>query len=257
MRRALVVLLAVAVTASLAAPALGAGSPVRFRPNLQTLAPTDLSIEVLPNGHRKLRLTNEVSNVGAGPIELKPRKKDCDHDGKLEDDRTAFQRVYEDADGDGVFERGVDVTFRRHKVGCFEFDKQHRHWHFEDYASYELQELDGTIVGQHAKVGFCLLDTDQVAVGLPGEPVGPYYGSAVSVCGDLQVQGISVGWADIYQAVLPGQSIGITGVQDGTYCLVSTVDPENLLQETDEADNEARLQIQITGNTVATLPGPC
>ncbi|HEY7400152.1 MAG TPA: lysyl oxidase family protein [Actinomycetota bacterium] len=257
MRRFLIVVLAAALPATLGTAALGAGSSVRFRPNLQTLTPTDLSIEVLPNGHKKLRLTNEVSNVGAGPIELKPRKKDCDHDGKLQNDRTAFQRVYEDANANGVFDRGTDVTFHRHKVGCFEFDKAHGHWHFQDYARYELFELDGTLVRQHAKVGFCLLDTDQVAIGLPGEPASAYYGTDVSVCGDLDVQGVSVGWADIYQAPLPGQSIGIAGVPDGNYCLVSTVDPENLVHETDEGDNEARLQIQITGDAVTTVPGSC
>jgi hypothetical protein len=259
MRRLLPVLIGSALALVLGAPALGAGPVVRFRPNLQTLAPTDLQIVVTTNGKRQLRLTNVVSNMGSGPIELKPRKKDCDHDGKLTNDRTAIQRIFEDSNANGVFDRGVDTTFARRRVGCFHYDAVHGHWHFDDYASYELFDLSGKLIRKHSKVGFCLVDNIHVSDGsLPGDPgAGGYYGHVVSVCGDLQIQGVSVGWADSYAAGLKGQFIGIGGVADGNYCLVSTADPDDRIRETDETDNEARLQIQITGDTVETVPEPC
>jgi len=257
--RLLPILIASVLALALGAPALGAGPVVRFRPNLQTLTPTDLQIVVTPNGHRQLRLTNEVSNLGRGPIELKPRKQDCDNDGHLMNDRTAYQRIYEDSNANDVFDRGVDTTYVRRRVGCFTFDPAHGHWHFEDYASYQLFDLAGNLVKKHSKVGFCLVDNHHVSDGsLPGDPgAGGYYGHVVSVCGDLQVQGVSVGWADTYFWSLPGQFIGIGGVADGNYCLVSTTDPDNRIKETDENDNEARLQIAITGDTVETVSRPC
>lgn len=243
---------------ALATPAAGEGPIVKFRPNLRTLVPTpDPSIATSASGHRQLRLSNEVGNLGSGPIELKPKKKDCDQDGKLKNDRTAVQRIYQDSDGNGVFERGVDTTFTTRTVGCFTFDPLHRHWHFKDYASYQLFDLDGTLLKEHSKVGFCLVDSHQIATDLPGEPVAQYYGAVVPVCGDLQLQGISVGWADIYQSGLPGQFIQIDGVKDGDYCLVSTADPADLIKETDETDNAARLLIHIAGDAVTMPAGSC
>jgi hypothetical protein len=258
-RKLLAFLVTFGLALALGAPALGAGPVVRFRPNLQTVPPADLEIVVTPNGNRQLRLTNEVSNLGSGPIELKPRKRDCDHDGSPKNDRTAFQRIYEDSNSNDVFDRDVDTTWVLHKVGCFTFIPVHGHWHFDDYASYQLFDLTGELVKEHSKVGFCLVDSEHVSDGtLPGDP-GPdgYYGSVVSVCGNLQIQGVSVGWADSYLSGLPGQFIGIGGVADGNYCLVSTADPDNQIKETDETDNEARLQIAISGDTVQTLPDPC
>lgn len=108
-------------------------------------------------------------------------------------------------------------------------------------------------------MGFCLLDSDHVSDGsLPGDPgPGGYYFQIVSVCGDMEIQGISVGWADLYKSDLSGQFIGIGGVPDGDYCLVCTVDPNDRIKETDETDNEARLLIRITGDTVETGANPC
>jgi hypothetical protein len=255
-RRLLTILTAATLALAVAAPA-GGGPIVKFRPNLITVAPTELSITTSATGHRQLRLTNEVGNLGSGPIELKPKKKDCDQDGHRQNDRTAIQRIYQDSDGDSIFERGVDTTFTTRVVGCFTFDPLHRHWHFEDYASYQLLDLAGHVLKQHSKVGFCLLDSAQIATGLPGEPDAQYYGGVVPVCGDLQLQGISLGWADTYQSGLPGQFIQIDDVKDGDYCLVSTVDPADLIKETDETDNAARLLINLAGDVVSTPAGSC
>jgi hypothetical protein len=258
-RRLPPILIASLLALVLGAPALGAGPIVRFRPNLQTLTPTDLKIVTTPNGSRQLRLANEVSNLGSGPIELKPRKQDCDHDGKLKNDRTAYQRIYEDSNGNGEFDRDVDTTSVRRKVGCFRFHEAHGHWHFEDYTNYRLFDLDGNLLKEHDKVGFCLLDSEHVSDGsLPGDPgPGGYYLQIVSVCGDMEIQGISVGWADLYTSGLSGQFIGIGGVPNGDYCLVSTVDPSDRIKETDETDNEARLLVIIEGDAVTTPSGTC
>ena len=86
------------------------------------------------------------------------------------------------------------------------------------------------------KVSFCLLDTLQPYLELPGSPATGQY---LPDCTELDPQGISVGWADIYSSFLPGQSLDLTGLRRGAYCLRSTVDPKNHLQELDNSNNSA------------------
>lgn len=42
-------------------------------------------------------------------------------------------------------------------------------------------------------------------------------------------QGMSVGWADVYNWFPPGQYVEVTGVPDGDYILDTTVDPTDRL----------------------------
>ena len=58
-----------------------------------------------------MRFSNEVVNVGAGPLELRPRVGDCNHNGDPADDRASWQRIYRDGNGDGRFTREVDTRF--------------------------------------------------------------------------------------------------------------------------------------------------
>ncbi|HLF37050.1 MAG TPA: lysyl oxidase family protein, partial [Anaerolineales bacterium] len=65
--------------------------------------------------------------------------------------------------------------------------------------------------------------------------------------------GLSVGWADVYDHYLPGQSIDISGLPDGIYALMSTADPYNLIQESDETNNAAVVYLEIKGTQVSIL----
>ncbi len=68
-----------------------------------------------------------------------------------------------------------------------------------------------------------------------------------SQSGNQQVQGISVGWNDVYSSGLGGQQINITGVANGDYWLEVTVDPLNSVQESDDTNNTTRIPITLTG----------
>ncbi|MEJ7592501.1 MAG: lysyl oxidase family protein [Planctomycetaceae bacterium] len=57
--------------------------------------------------------------------------------------------------------------------------------------------------------------------------------------------GLSVGWADVYDRGLEGQSIDITNVPDGNYWLETVVDPDNRLMESNENNNVTRIQITL------------
>lgn len=88
----------------------------------------------------------------------------------------------------------------------FHFSDCHGHYHFDEYASYELRDADGVVASGH-KQAFCLLDFYSWA--WPNEQ-GTY------TCAN---QGISRGFGDIYDADLPCQWIDVTGVPPGDYTL--------------------------------------
>ena len=227
-------------------------------PDLETRVPQDLEIVSVRQGNRverRLRFDNEVANVHTGPLELYPRSADCDGDGDVRNDRLAVQRIYQDADGNGYFDRGGDtaaVEVHDPTSSCMVFHPQHRHWHFEDFASYELKPIgaDGSLgaaVASSTKVSFCIIDIHHRKPELSGSPTSKHY----TACDRNSTLGISVGWSDEYHSTLADQYVTITGVRDGTYCLVSTADPRGKLLEVTKANNAAGARITISGNTVS------
>ncbi len=248
------VLMTVAPSTALALRADGTRGGATLLPNISTLQPTGLRMDHSDGGARLLRFSNTIANVGVGPVELQPRKEDCNGDGNPANDRTAIQRIYRDADGDGVYQRSVDRVADTRVAGCFEFSVAHGHWHFHDFADYQLLDVtSGQVVASNDKVGFCLLDTLHPYPGVPGSPRHRYYRG----CRRNSVQGQSVGFADIYAWYVYGQWIDVTGTPNGDYCLVTTADPADQLLESDETDNAYRQQIRLTGSGVVPLADPC
>jgi hypothetical protein len=88
------------------------------------------------------------------------------------------------------------------------------HYHFDNYAAYELRDDSGPVATGH-KQAFCLLDLYGWAWG----------GNGTYDCGN---QGISRGFADIYDSSLPCQWIDVTDVPPGDYTLrISLNNPPN------------------------------
>jgi len=67
------------------------------------------------------------------------------------------------------------------------------------------------------------------------------------------VNGVSVGWADVYPWYLSDQYIEISGVPDGIYVLETTANPNRTVHETNYDDNTARATIRLQGDTVTLL----
>jgi len=229
-------------------------------PDMVTLKPKDMSIEI--NGVQKLlRFDNEVGNNHTGVLELFPQKipksgdnDDCNGDGIASNDRRAYQRIYQDKNGDGVFKRGVDKNSTTFEVGCMAYHPAHDHFHINDFASYELKNFSGTVVASSTKVTFCIIDIHRTWPSLPGSPNGPHY----NICNRNSTQGLSIGWSDEYNSTLAGQYINVTSVADGDYCLVSTADPNNNLIETNDTNNSSSIKITLSGTTVTSYPNtPC
>ncbi len=110
----------------------------------------------------------------------------------------------------------------------------HGHYHFAGFARYRLLSTGGQVVRTGQKVGFCLEDLSRWD--RTSNPAARY---------SCDYQGIQAGWSDIYASQISGQWIDITGLAPGTYVLEATVDPTNVLPETDETNNSATRNVTI------------
>ncbi|HLU46461.1 MAG TPA: lysyl oxidase family protein, partial [Planctomycetota bacterium] len=72
------------------------------------------------------------------------------------------------------------------------------------------------------------------------------------VC-DNEMQGISVGWTDIYSRTVEGQSIDVTDLPDGEYWLENEVDPDDAIAEIDEENNVVRTLV-VLGDPPRIVP---
>ena len=115
--------------------------------------------------------------------------------------------------------------------GMYEFADCHAHFHFRNYATYEIFPVDaaGKITGpaiQARKRGFCMIDIDPYN---ENEPPGTW---VYRSCGNTTVdgfQGISVGYSDTYFKWLSGQFFLLTDKKEpigpGRYLIRITVNP--------------------------------
>jgi hypothetical protein len=231
-------------------------------PDLRTLPPAEL---YLNSDGTELRLSNTVGNRGVGPLEIFPEPTaggDCDGDGDVDNDREAFQRVYKDSADPGsigFFDYHFDTRSSVRPVGCMIFHPVHNHWHFEDFAYYALRDESGRVVSRSTKVSFCIADGSKVFPRIPGAFPYVWYPVPSGTCTATSTEGLSVGWADTYTAATQGQSIDISDVPAGTYCLVSRADRHNVLRETRNNNNAHLTPIALdpSAGTVAVLGGKC
>lgn len=118
----------------------------------------------------------------------------------------------------------------------FHYSACHDHYHFDEYASYELRDATEGLVAAGQKLGFCLLDSYSWAW------------PTAHAKFDCLNQGISRGFADIYESALPCQWIDVTDVPAGEYTLRATVNP---------ARSDAALPLLVErdyGNNIVTVP---
>jgi hypothetical protein len=250
--------------ASLASRASGGEPGSELLPNLQVRGTPFVTSE-WESGNRWLRFNTEVANRGVGPLELQARNKPCA--GDTQRFRT-FQNVFTDSEGDGVFTRGDDTDFVNERTGCIIFHPAHNHWHFEDFARYELLQIrpDGylkkTAVADADKVSFCMTDTSSLGEPILGTAPQRWYKAIPEGClqnedETFDPMGISVGWYDLYGYTLAGQELVITDLPEGPYCLRIRLDPTDRLREIQEKDNGHRIRLKIDDEGVevrATVP---
>ncbi len=222
--------LAIASTLCLACAAGNALAQSDLLPDIITglsqLYDNKITIE---SGRKLLRLSNGTPNIGDGKLYLYGAT--INGDGT----RDVMQRIFR-----------TDGSYWDRLAGKFIYHPQHSHIHFEDWAIYRLRlrgpnDEVGDVVAQGAKTSFCILDLQIYDKTLPNfNPSGEFRN-----CG-ATIQGLSVGWMDIYSKDLEGQSIDITDVPDGDYWLESTVDPDGHLLEITRENNTTRIPIVLS-----------
>jgi hypothetical protein len=193
-------------------------------PNLAAQPAGDISVVTTRTGELELRLSATTFNRGDGALEL--------FAGETGQGRqNIYQRVYLD-----------DGSSYARLAGTFVWHEAHAHFHFEDYALYTLQQVQGKGKSRRtsAKTTFCVMDTDLVDGSLPGAPAGAVYDG----CGET-IQGMSVGWADTYRSHLAGQEISLSKLKDGDYRLIIEADPQDRILETDETDNTSCMLLRL------------
>ena len=255
---------------ALASPGAQAGGPTLL-PDLVTLGISRHDIVVEKRGkHRFLRLSNTVGNRGTAPLDIARGEPgevgDC-----ADNEWEAVQRLFDDENSNGVIDGPELQGLPAEEVpfGCMRFHDApgHLHWHVLDFARYQLRRARTGKLVESKKVGFCVIDTEQPYPTLPGSPEKPYYPQDEG-CGGLddegvptppESEGLSIGWADVYFFGLPGQSMEITGLRRGRYCLISTADPTDQIAEANDSNNEhtVRLKLRPRKLRFKKLPGPC
>jgi hypothetical protein len=220
-----------------------------FLPDLIALPADELSVQVRKDGHR-LRFSSSLGNTGDGPIEVRPNNLLPCPEGQ----HNSTQILYVDGNADGRYNPKQDTAFVRHRAGCMVYHPMHHHWHFKASAQYVLYDPGAgpqVVVSTRRKVSFCLRDTAR----LPLRYGFFTYPEAYGACTRTSPQGISVGWMDIYQSFLPGQSLVLPpGLPNGLYCLTTVVDPIDQLLEVDNTNNGAVRALAIHGNRVRSRP---
>ena len=176
-------------------------------------------------GRTLLRLSTATANIGTGPLELRGTTANS----------AVVQRIF-----------NLNGTWSERPAGSFIFHQGHTHLHFEDWLQFHLRAVTpgngvGDIVAAGDKTSFAIIDLDPHDLSMPGAPSSGFYGGGLT-------QGISVGWRDIYSSGLTDQWIDVTNVPPGSYWLESIVDPDNLVQESDETNNTTRILINYVGS---------
>jgi hypothetical protein len=143
----------------------------------------------------------------------------------------------------------------RARAGTMGFDskKGHNHWHFEQFARYQLLNSAKNLAVRSHKVGFCIAPSDPVNLLTPHavwQP--PVIGFNEFTCGQptaLWVQEMMpVGWGDTYTQSVAGQAFDITSVPNGTYYIEVIANPQHVLYESN-THNDVSLRKVILGGT--------
>ncbi len=183
-----------------------------------------------------IRFGANVWNAGDSPLLIDGFRRPG------EDVMGAYQYFF-DADGN---ETGYQQVGEMHW-----HEGNHRHWHFEDFAKYELLNADLSLAVKSKKQSFCLAATDAVDYTVPGADWHPWNTDLSTACGGQEMQSIREvlpsGSGDTYYQYRTGQAFRLGTLPNGVYYIRVTANPEGNLVEGDSTNNESLRKIRIGG----------
>jgi hypothetical protein len=141
----------------------------------------------------------------------------------------------------------------RVRAGTMGFDsaKGHNHWHFEQFAAYQLLGANKKLIVRSQKVGFCIAPTDAVDMLVHGALWQPSYIGLEGQCGSptaLWVRELMpVGWGDTYSQSKAGQAFDITNLPNGKYYVAVIANPEHVLKEVNDRNDVSYRAVILSG----------
>jgi hypothetical protein len=242
--RRLLIFTVIGVAWAGSAPPAVAASPLLPDLGIARLSTVKIDTTTMP-GHKLLRYTAVMVNVGAGPFEVIGSRPNTSTT-----DMSVVQRISDSSGSHTDVPAGTVMYYA---------GDGHTHWHTRDIEGGTLVRLDnGVKVGTLAKHGFCFFDNVKHRLTLPGAPQSATYVQPPS-CSPKQPNalttsmGLSVGWGDSYPASTTLQWIDITGLPNGKYRLTASADPGHVVSETSYANNSTWARIRITADRVTVL----
>jgi len=213
-----------------------ADDPTLLKPDLVPEVPSDVRT-LVKSSYREMDFTTAVGNVGPGPLILEGITTSTAA-GVF---TAAYQRI-----------NRTDGTQCAHTAGLFVYHPQHKHWHFDRFVGYELRRDDptnGELIGGGEKMSFCLLDIQSVR---GFNPLKYPRTVLTQTCNSAEgIYGISVGWEDVYEHFLAGQSINLDPdpehqVPEGTYFLINKVNPDGRIWEANLNNNTSFASVGVS-----------
>jgi hypothetical protein len=233
---AMLTVLASAVPAQAENPCAGPEAADLLCPNLRIGPAADLYVQH-SGGRVLLRATSDVRSRGRGPMEVRGRRNGW---------RTmrTNQRIYRV--GGGHLDVRSGATLRFTGVGAY-FGGTY--WKVHQLARFELRRArpDGTLGGvvrTGPKLNYCLRDLERTRAGRRSPASRHYPGCNQNPYQDRVTLGTSVGWSDIYPADYDKQWINVAGLR-GCFAFTMTVDPQQLLFESNEGDNTSQRLVRL------------
>jgi hypothetical protein len=222
--------------AASADPCSGPQAKALLCPNLRIGPPTDLYLQEA-GGRELLRATSDVRSRGRGPMELRGRR----NGGRT---MRTNQRVYRA--GGGHIDVRSEATLRFTNVGYY-FGGSY--WKVHELARFELRRASpdgalGRVVRVGPKLNYCLRDLERTRPGRRSPERRHYPGCNQDPYQRRVALGTSVGWSDIYPADYDKQWIDVSGLR-GCFAFTMTVDPRQLLFESNERDNTSQRLVRL------------
>ncbi len=225
-----------AASAEVANPCEGPEAKGLLCPNLKIGKPADLYLDRY-GGRLLLRATSDVKSRGKGPMELRGHRSGW-HSMRVN------QRVHRTGGG-RLFLR-TQATLHFTDVGVY-FGGSY--WKVHQLAGFTLRRVGpdgetGPVLRTSPKLNYCLRDLERTRPGRRSPGNRHYPGCNQDPYIDAVTLGTSVGWSDIYPATYDKQWIDVSGLR-GCFAYTMTVDPKQLLFESNERDNSASRLIRL------------
>ena len=203
-------------------------------PDLVILRPYDVYVEHAA-GRTLLHTASSIVNFGSGPAEL-----DGTRDGGST--MSARQRIYRAGGGSILLPARARLRFK-HVPGYGDF------WKLKHAARFELWSVDrrgrpSRRLRVGSKIFYCLRDLTYRG-GVPNAPGHRIYPACSQDRSRRSVVlGTSPGWSDDYPTDYDQQFVDVTGLH-GRFLLVLVADPDNVILESRENNNQASRVVQI------------